>query len=387
MKLKEISNISPKDFSTAIKSNKKQISFLLIGLYFVLILFLLITPFNYVAEYSIMPPKQQNSSMNLSSMMQNAGIPGMAGFGSLQQSNLSLFYSEVLRSKSVATFIIDSLHLQETSIFNKLPRAELIELITLSIKPLVDRSGVIYTSVSLWTGYFPSKKLKDSTAMLSQKIANYSIYALDYVLRQRSNNVSGKTKDFISGEIQVYSYKLDSIQKQLEDFQTKNKVLELEEQTKAIVGQANELAVELANAEVEMNLASNLYSDNSQTTRILKQNYSVLKNQFNKIQTGGLTSNDKFSIPLNEIPSLIRQYTNLLREQKLYEQILAYLKTNYFQEAIQEKKDVPQIDVLDWAEKPHKKNFPSYTIILIVGSIIIFTITFIYILYKTLITK
>ncbi len=387
MKLKELSNASFKDLSITVSSNKRQISLLIIGLYFVLIIFMIVTPFNYVADYSIMPPKQQSSAMNLSAMMQNVGIAGMAGIGGLQQSNLSSFYSEVLRSRSVAVYIIDSLQLQKTSFFRKLPRAKLIEELSLSIKPLVDKSGVIYTSVSLWTGFFPSKSLKDSAALLSKQIANYSIYALDYILRQRTNNVSGKTKDFISGEIIVYSKKLDSIQKQIENFQTQNKVLELEEQTKAIVGQANELAVELAKAEVEMNLANNLYSDNSQTTRILKQNYSVLKSQFDKIQTGGLTANDKFSIPLNEIPSLIRQYTNLIRDQKLYEQILAYLKTNYFQEAIQEKKDVPQIDVLDWAVKPYEKNFPSYSLLLIVGSIIILTITIIYILFKAFVTK
>jgi uncharacterized protein involved in exopolysaccharide biosynthesis len=387
MKIAELSNASLKDITIVFKSNKKQISLLFIALYFVLIIYMLVAPFNYVADYSIMPPKQQSSPMNISAMMQSVGMGGMTGLGGLQQSNLSLFYSEALRSRSVASFIVDSLKLQKTSFFHNIPRHRLIDKISLSLKPLVDRSGIIYTTVSLWTSYFPSKSQKDSAALLSKEIANYSILALDYILRQRSNNVSGKTKDFISGEILVYSNKLDSIQELIEKFQTNNKVLELEEQTKAIVGQANEIAVELAKAEVEMKIANNLYSDNSQTSNLLKQNYSVLKNQFDKIQTGGLTANDKFSIPLNEIPSLIRQYTNLIREQKLYEQILAYLKTNYFQEAIQEKKDVPQIDVLDWAEKPYKKRFPSYFLIFSVGSIVIFIVILVYILLKAFVKK
>lgn len=390
MKFSEITNTSIKQLYQTYKANRKTSHIIFFSFILLFIIYLVIAPFQYLADASIMPPKQQSSQMNIGSMLQGmnlGGALGAGGLGSLQQSNLSLFYGEVLKSKSVANYIIDSLNLRNSEFYKKFREGELQEKIIQSLEILVDRSGVIYLSAFVWTDFFPSSATKDSAAELSSKIANCAIQALDFVIRQRSNNISSKTKDFIAGEIELYSYKLDSIQNTLERFQTNKKILELEEQTKAIVMQANELSLELAKAEVQLNLAKQLYSDNAHSLKVLQQNYNTLRSQYNKIQTGGLTGSDDYSIPLKDIPGLIRQYTNLIREQKLYEQILAYLRTTYYQEAIAEKKDVPQVDVLDWATKPYKKNSPVYLLTTLIGLLISSMTVFLYLMYKHSQTK
>ncbi len=383
MKFTELTNTSLKELYITYKNNRKTANIIFFTLLGLLIVFLIITPFKYQADASIMPPKQQSGQMNFGSMLQNMNLGAMSGgLGSLQQSNLSLFYGEALKSRSVANYIIDKLNLRKSKFFQNYKEGQIQEIVTQSIDVLVDRSGVIYLSTYVWTDFFPNSQEKDSAAILSSAIANTAIEALDFIIRQRANNISSKTKDFIAGEIQIYTKKLDSVQNSLEIFQTNKKVLELEEQTKAIVSQANELSVELAKAEVELNLAKKLYSENAQSLKVLQENYNTLRSQFNKIQTGGLTGEDQFSIPLKDIPFLIRQYTNLIREQKLYEQILAYLRTTYYQEAIAEKKDVPQVDVLDWATKPYKKNAPTYSLSIIIGLIIDFFILSMFVIFK-----
>ncbi|MGB9701486.1 MAG: hypothetical protein ACPL1A_02030 [Candidatus Kapaibacteriota bacterium] len=387
MQFKDISTVSFLTLWQSYKQNRKQLNIILITILVVAILFSIISPYQYESDASIMPPKQQNSSFNLSSILQSSGLSGLSGLGGMQQSNLSLLYTSVLKSRSVTNFIIDSLKLTNTSFYKDIPRYKLNEVISDALDAIVDKSGVIFLTASVRTGLFPSKVLKDSAALLSSQIANTAIIGLDYVLRQRNNSISTKTKDFIGKEIENYSTKLDSIQYEMEKFQENNKVLEIEEQTKAIVLQANQLATELAKAEVELNITKNLYSDNAQTVKTLEESYNILKNQFNKIQTGGLTSTDNFSIPLNKVPKLIREYTNLIREQKLYEQILVYLRTIYYQEAIQEKKDVPQIDILDWGLVPYKHTFPSYKMIFAFTLLLELFVALIYLLFKTQLQK
>lgn len=388
MQFKDISTVSFLNLWQSYKQNKKQLNIILITILVVAILFSIISPYQYESDASIMPPKQQNTSFNLSSILQSSGLSGLSGLGGMQQSNnLSLLYTSVLKSRSVTKFIIDSLKLTKTSFYNDIPRYKLNEVISDALDAIVDKSGVIFLTASVRTGLFPSKVLKDSAALLSSQIANTAIIGLDYVLRQRNNSISTKTKDFIGKEIENYSTKLDSIQYEMEKFQENNKVLEIEEQTKAIVLQANQLATELAKAEVELNITKNLYSDNAQTVKTLEESYNILKNQFNKIQTGGLTSTDNFSIPLNKVPKLIREYTNLIREQKLYEQILVYLRTIYYQEAIQEKKDVPQIDILDWGLVPYKHTFPSYKMIFAFTLLLELFVALIYLIFKTQLQK
>ncbi len=377
-----IASLSFKQLFDVYKQNKKQINVYALIVLCVAIVYTIITPFEYDADASILPPKQNNNSVNLSSVLQSSGLGGLGSIAGMQSTNLSILYANVIKSRSVSEFIIDSLKLQKTSFFAGIPRYLLNQIIQSSLNVVNDRSGMIYLTCSIRTGYLPSQKLKDSAALLSSEVANTAIIALDYVIRQRNNSVSGKTKDFIGGEINDYSAKLDSIQNELEKFQEQNKVLELEEQTKAIVLQANEIATKLAKAEVELKINKNLYSNNSQVIKTLQESYDVLKSQFDKIQSGGLTSTDNFSIPLERIPKLIREYSNLVREQKLYEQIIAYLRTIYFQEAIQEKKDVPQIDVLDWAHKPEVKSFPSYKLLFAITVLFELSTIFLYLFIK-----
>jgi len=383
MHFKDISTVSFINLWQTYKQNKKQLHIILISIFAVAIIYSLITPYQFDADASIMPPKQQNNALNLSSIIQSSGLGALSGLGGMQQSNLSLLYSTVIKSRSVTNFIIDSLKLKKTSFFKNVPKYKFNEVISDALDVIIDKSGVIFVTASVRTNYFPTKVLKDSAALLASQIANTSIIGLDYVLRQRNNSISAKTKDFIGKEIRDYSIKLDSIQFEIEKFQENNKVLEIEEQTKAIVLQANQLAAELAKAEVELNITKNLYSENAQTVKTLEESYNILKNQFSKIQSGGLTSTDNFSIPLNKVPKLIRQYTNLIREQKLYEQILVYLRTIYYQEALQEKKDVPQIDILDWSVVPEKESFPSYKLIFAFTLLLELFVILIYLFYKT----
>lgn len=363
---------------------KKHVIIISAVVFIIGLIYSILAPYQYTSESSILPPKQSSGGMNLSAIMQSiGGFGGMGSFSGLSQNNLSSVYGEVLTSNSVLTFIYDSLDLQNQYYFKRLPKEKVLKILKSSINVLISKSGILFVKVKFQTNILPSKNEKKLSAKLSSDIANTAIRGLDYVIRNRNNSVSGKTRDFIGKEIVAYSLLLDSIQNSLEIFRQENNVLELEEQTKAIVLQANTIAVELAKAEVELNLGKKLYSDNSQNLNILRDNYNTLLNQYNKIQSGGITQNDEFSIPLKDFPTLLRDYSNLIRDQKLYEQILIYLRTNYYQESIQEKRDVPQIDVLDWANIPNERSAPSYKQLLFVFILLDLVIIFIYLFFKS----
>lgn len=357
------------------------------GIFFVVFLlaiglYLLIAPYKYSTVSSIFPPKQTNSQMLPSSLLGSMNIP--MGLTNLGGSSLSLVYSEVLKSYSVFEYVYDSLNLERTRFFKGVKKNKVFKLYRTNMDVVVNRSGIIYITYSFGTSFFPSKAIKDSAALLSAKIPNTAITALDYIIRQRNNSLSKMTKDFIGTEIDNYTAKLDSVEREIETFQKANKVLEIDEQTKAILQQANQVAVELAKAEVDYALAQQLYAENSQNLDLMRKNLNKIREIYSKIQQGGITSNDGFSIPLENLPTLVREYTNLMRTKEIYEQVLIYLQTQYFQEAIQEKRDVPQVEILDWATVPLEKTYPSYRATLILSFIIDLglVITFLYFSWK-----
>ena len=364
-------------------TKRKTAGTFFIGFMLLICIYLLISPFKYSTISSILPPKQTSSQTLPSSLLNSMNLPmnfpNLGGGGSL-----SLVYSEVLKSYSVFDFVYDSLNLEKTRFFKGLKKNKIYDIFNTNLDIVVNRSGIIYITYTFGTGFFPSKTAKDSAAKLSAEIPNIAITALDYIIRQRNNSLSKMTKDFIGNEIDNYTSKLDSVERQIENFQKTNNVLEIEEQTKAVLQQSNQIAVELAKAEVDYNLAQKLYTENSQNLAMLRANLNKLRDLYSKIQQGGISGNDKASIPLENVPTLIREYTNLMRTKEIYEQVLLYLQTQYFQEAIQEKRDVPQVEILDWAVIPMEKTYPSYRAILFLSFFIdiAIVITFLYYSWK-----
>ncbi|MFW5663382.1 MAG: GNVR domain-containing protein [Bacteroidota bacterium] len=147
-------------------------------------------------------------------------------------------------------------------------------------------------------------------------------------------------------------------------------MLALDEQTQAVVTQAVSIGTELAEAETELNLARLDYAPNSAYLRALEKRADLLRNQYARIQEGGLTSDEGFAIALSDVPRIAREYATLMRERKIIEQVIMYLETQRHQEAIQEEKDVPIVEVLDKAIPPDFRSAPNRKLMVILTFIL-----------------
>jgi uncharacterized protein involved in exopolysaccharide biosynthesis len=342
-----------------------------------------IMPQQYKAKTVLMPPQKESSGGGgLSGFLQSIGgggmpdisIPGMGG-----SSNKQLLFASVLKSRSIAKYITDSLNLKQSHLFKGLRVEDIYNLLTESIDVEVEKSGLLTVEVVVGTGYFPGGKDAKEAARLSSEIANKSIEALNYIVKSKNIISAQKTKKYIEKALLEFRFKLDSVERALQDFKVKNKILELDAQTKAILEQAVGVGSELTKAEIELNLAEQEYDDNAPKVKLAESSVDVLRDQYNKIQSGGITTTDAFSIPLEKIPELERIYTSLVRDQKILTQVLLYLSTQKHQEAIQVERELPVIESLDDAIVPEKRFSPSRGIMVILSAIISFTLAVLFV--------
>lgn len=89
-----------------------------------------------------------------------------------------------------------------------------------------------------------------------------------------------------------------------------------------------------------------------------------------------------YAIPLEKVPSLIREYANLLREQKILEQVAIFLETQKYTETIQEATEIPGVDVLDYPTIPLSHSSPNRKILLIFTFIFSLIISFGIVIYR-----
>lgn len=367
--------ISFEEILLKLKSKKMKMLYSIITILVMVAVYSLVMPQTFISTSSIMPP-EQSSGGGLSSFLQNVG--GMIDLGGGKSDSKSKLMKSILASRSVAEKVYNKLELAEIPSFKELSKNSVLKQIPDMISAEVDKSGVIYVTGFATTGYLSSEEEQNNAAKLSANLANSAISSLNEILVEKSNSSAKNSRIYIENEIVKYKTKLDSVSLALEKFQTENKVLALEEQTQAIVTQAIELNSELNQKKTKLNLAKIQFSTNSPQVQTLQEEVNFLKQQSLDLQRGD--TDDEFAIPLSKVPSLTREYLELFRDKKIVIGVISYLETQKHQEAIQEEKAIPIVEVLDNALTPDKRFAPKRATILIVttfvSTIVIFIIFF-----------
>ncbi len=362
------------------KKNKKGIWIKVVIITTLVIIFGYIKPHVYQSNTSLIPPRESEMG-GISGILQSfsSSLPSGLGLGGLSgKTGQSQLFSEMLKSRSIAQYIIDSLKLDKNEKYSKLKKMELISAVQDMLDVELLRNGLIEVNSSVETGYFPTGKEKDSTAHMAELVARVAIKGLDEIVINRNTSSAFKSLQYVERELVNYRHKLDSIDAILEDFQTGNKVLKIEDQTEALVKQAIDVGSELAKAQMELNVALKEFSPNHPIIIQLRAQVAELKKQYQSVQTGGLAGTDGFSIPFGEIPNLSRRYLNIYRDKKIYEQVILYLETQKHQEAIQVSKDVPVVQALDEAFVPETQASPSKKLMAILGFALSFVFSLVY---------
>ncbi|MCB0702722.1 MAG: hypothetical protein KDC55_08445 [Ignavibacteriae bacterium] len=348
-----------------LKKKKSRIAILIVSIVALIMAFTFIMPYTYMANSSIMPP-EKTSGGSLNSFLQNvSGMIDLAGGG--QADSRSKLMKSILSSRSVAEKVYDKLDLKNNILFKEYKKQDVIAYIPTLFEVEVEKSGIIMLNGLVPTGYLPNDNEKKAASELSYKITNVAIDALNEVLVEKNSSTARNSKLYVENEIKKYKKELDSVSTQLEQFQSDNKVLALEEQTTAIVSQVIELNSLLTETKTKLNLAKLEYSENSPQVAALESQVEFLQKQSNQLQAG---NDDEFSISLNKVPKLSREYLELFRDKKIIMNVLTYLETQKHQEAIQEEKDIPVVQVLDTAIEPRFKYSPSRGKILFISTFI-----------------
>lgn len=316
-----------------------------------------IVPSTYKSYASIVPPENASAAGGLSSFLQS--ISGGLSIGGLGSDNKSLLLGDFIKSRKIAKYISDTLGLWKNPIYSDLEPELLYDLLDKSIEIKINRSGLIMLTAEASTSFFPSGEDMLKASKMSADIANTAIKGLNDVSREKTVSKARSKRIYIERMIAEKKIVLDSVDNELEKFQRENKAMAIEEQTKAILQASVEMGSELGKAEAEYSLKRFDYKNNSPSVQAAEQAVQSLREQYKRVQSGGILGNEDYSFALEKMPKLFRRYTNLIRDKKILEQVNLYLETQRYQEAIQEESDVPVIEALDWAIPPLKRESPS----------------------------
>jgi uncharacterized protein involved in exopolysaccharide biosynthesis len=327
-------------------------------------------PSRYESTATIMPPDSLNQGgLMLAALASRSGggggtpsgLAGMAG-DLLGAKNTGALFVDLLRSRSVQNSIVEKFDLRK----RYRDRYEEDARKTLNGRTSVEeehKSGVISLGVV------------DTDPRVARDITQAYVEELNHLLSQVSTSSARRERVFIEQRLESVKGTLEDSEKQFGSFASKNKALNIQEQTKAMVQSVAILQGQLIAAESEAEGLEQIYTSNNVRVRSAHARIDELHKQLEKmggseasLSTEADTQSGESYPSIRRLPLLGVEWADLYRRMKIQETVYELLNQQYELARIQEAKEIPTVNVIDPANVPEKKSYPHRLIIVFVST-------------------
>jgi len=334
----------------------------------------LVFPPRYESVTRIMPP---DSSSTFGTAMLAAMAGGDSSSPSGSASGLSNLASDVLGTKDPGAIFLDML--RSRTVADELVRQFDLRKVYRdrywqdARKDLAKRTSITADKKS---GLI-TLSVRDRSPVRAQQLAAAYVKGLDNIAAQVSTSSARRERIFLEQRLNEVKQDLESISKTFSEYQSKNAVLDLPTQAQAMVESAAVLQGQLIAAQSELQGLDQVYTDSNVRVRSLRARVEELKSQLSKIGGNGVGPLDAASSAtdlypsLRQLPLLGVKWLDLYRDSKIQQTVYQMLTVQYELAKIDEAKQIPSVKVLDPADLPEKRSFPSRLMIFILG----FTVT------------
>lgn len=297
-----------------------------------------------------------------------ANLPFDIGAGSSPEMNM---YNTIIYSRTNLQRIIDEFDLLK--VYELSP--EIKGYKEIALKAL---AGSIEASETEFSAY--EIKVRANSPQLAADITNYIVLLLNEKLIQLRTEKSKNNRIFLEDRVAEIRSNLTHSEDSLMQYQEQSGIIAAEDQVRGLIETYTTLETELITKQIEKSIIEKLRGKNSPQFETVNMEVIEYEHRLEEMKRKGGPSG---LIPaLNSLPERVINYFRLLREVEINSAILEFILPLYEQAKIEEKKDIPTLQVIDDAIPPAKKSFPPRTILTLLITFSAFIITFIFILMK-----
>ena len=238
-----------------------------------------------------------------------------------------------------------------------------------------------------------SISMQSNNSVFAADIANSYVQALDEYNLKNSYTSTQRLREYIENRLSVAEEELDKAQNELREFQEQNKAISISKQTESTLQVLAEMESQKVNLELlkaskekfRNNPAMEIEQINAQIEAINKNIKRLTYSEEPQVPIEHTKESVvEFYIPLTRIPSLNYDESKLLLKVKAKTSVITMLTTQLEQTKLDETKDMPTINTMEWAVPPKFEIKPNmklnvvlgFTVSIFLGIFIIFFIEF-----------
>ncbi len=307
----------------------------------------LLLPVRYKGTTNILPPKENNSIASFVMGTQLGALASLAGAGGggglLKDTNDT--YVAMLKSRRIADEIIQKFDLQKVYRTQTLTDTE---------KKLAENSDIEAGQDSIIR-----IEVEDPDPSRAAGIANAYVQGLTKLTTELLNSRAGQRRQYMGEQLRRAKENLANAEGELRSTQERTGVIQLSDQSRAIIGNLAKLRAQIAAAEVYLD-AMNSWATPDNPLVVRKQDeLRALRQQLAVMQKTEQAGNGNIFVPTASIPSVGQQYIDKLRNVKFSEALVELISKQYELALLDETNSVSMVQVLDRAAVPQKKSSPK----------------------------
>ena len=346
-----------------------------------LIIVALITAFiSYLAIYflideqfdsqALIIPAEDMSMSGISGLLGNleGNLPFSLGTSASPQMNL---YNTIIYSRTNLQSVINRFNLYDVFKLD----SSIKDYKELALKKLADNVTAEETEYNAY-----KIQVRAISPNLSADINNYIVENLNEKLLELKTEKSKNNRVFLEGRVEDIRNILRNAEDSLMEFQESSGILEPEEQFKGIISAYSTLETELITKQIEKSILEQIRDKNSPQVESITLQVKEFKNRLKEMKTEG--SPEGMIPALDQLPEKAINYYRLYREVEINSKILEFILPLYEQAKIEEKKDIPTLQVIDFAVPPEKKSYPPRMIFTALLTLSVLLLSFIFINVK-----
>jgi len=309
----------------------------------------------YTATAQLLPPSDDGDIFGITSLLGGGASSGLsklkAGLtGASTGSDLTI---GILNSRTVMQHVAERCSIAGHYGIRKPTPEKLVRQLSDMARFAASDEGIVKITVEA------------NSRLLAAQLANAFVAELDSFLRYSNISRGHNMRVFIEKRLGQLDTSLAAASESLKVFQQINKVVSVDDETKAAIDAYAKMKSELSVKEAEYEAVRSAASDGNPYVDNLRRETDATREELRKLEQGGGGNGFGvgFGVSFARLPSVAAQFARRYQDLKIQEEAYITLYQQYEYARILEARDAPALTVLDYAVPPERRSSPRRTVI------------------------
>lgn len=210
---------------------------------------------------------------------------------------------------------------------------------------------------------------EDTSPELAAKLAKVFGEEGNRVFESISVSSAREERKFLETQVEKTRQDLDKASRKLRELQQTRKIIDLPEQSKAVISAMAAIEGEILSKQLELSYVAGFSADSESNVVQLRNRLAALAAKRRQLETPVDTKKSDFFPAAMSVPELRFKLDELVREQKLQETLFFALTQRYEMAKVDEARDTSTFQILDRPTVPLRPSQPNSTKLVKLGGV------------------